>query len=54
MLDVMDFEKSAMLLIENDLYDMFLDMEVLCITNDFLYAREQLIQSAFVAAVKLD
>ena len=54
MLDVMDFEKSAMLLIENDLYDMFLDMEVLCITNDFHYFREQLIQAAFVAAIKLN
>lgn len=54
MLDVVDFDKSAILWLENDMYDLFLDMEVYCVVNDFLLARESLIQSFFIAAIKLD
>ena len=32
MLDVMDFDKSALVLIEYNLYDLFLDLEVHCTT----------------------
>ena len=43
MLDVMDFERSSMILIEHNLYDLFLDMEVYCTTQDRFLEREQLI-----------
>ena len=41
-------------MLSNDMYDLFLDVEVYCTTNDFLQAREKLIAASFIAAVKLD
>ena len=56
MIDLMDFDKIAILLIQNDLYDLFLYMEV---NQNFeglghTGASTNLIASMFKAALKLD
>lgn len=54
MLDSMDFDKTAIMVVENKMYDLFLDLEVSCTTHDKLQSREKLISSIFIAAIKLD
>ena len=53
LLNLLDFSKVAQLIVEYDLYTMFLDIEGACTQNDFLNARESLIASVFVEALKL-
>ena len=48
LLDDLDHLKVAHLFLDNDLYDLFLDIEVRCTQGSFLEARESIIAAVLV------
>lgn len=48
LLNQLDYEKCAFLMLDNDLYDMFLDLEIKCSQGSFLETRESIIAAVLI------
>ena len=54
MIDLLSFDKESVIILEHGLYDQFLEIEERCAADRLIVQRDQMLQSMFSQAIKLD